>query len=794
MAKNKLQQSEFSENKSGYIPFILLFLIGLIKTETMTYHQKVFKTLLIIISAFIMIIYYFIDNYEEKKVKLERLTIFFGLFFLIFFIQYIVSYFSGEISYDRNYYLANYASLLIFAFFTYLYFKNENDLKKIFILIPVFLIILSSIAGFEFINYYTYPNRIDNLVMEQQLSKNLSPDEYKNLNQYYRLQSGSYRVNRSLSGSQKSTIHSLLKKSHYYTIVNPTKILSQYRPPLTFGNTNYLAAYLIALLPLAFLSGFALYDRKKKFINNYLSIICFFGAIAGTFPLILTQTTSAFFGIYLSIIFIVFPSIILTSTKLNRLTKIILISLTFLILFILPIILLINAPELFKTLAPRLVTKTKAPLFALYDRLNGWTPAWNLFLKHPITGAGLGTVYAASFQYISKYFYIYSSSNSFKHSHNEFVELLGEGGIVSILLFVSLISFITYKLISIFVSHANTKVLRYSALGTITGIIAVLLQQIFDLSLRMSVTMIAFYTLIGLAVFIIKESGKKESKWLMKQYELNMKIFLFICIILMVGAGLMFKPVFMSENNIMNSFIKYQNREEYLEKAVQYMKENPYAWTIRFEYHSSVVTKLINEYINNKESRIENEKNIITYFNKAIADLSTLQSIIPDYQDLWSKRVKLISDYNAFLTTKYIDENDKDLEPLIINNYRIMLSDLGKSINNNYLNYNNHLQRLSLLNRLNIQNEMPSRIKEVIEASLLLQYAKNSRVVKEKVIIQFSNSETSAIAQNEGYIFTINNESIELLVTEILKAGDNTALIDTNIKNFIHTVSGFLYQ
>ena len=404
MAKNKLQQSEFSENKSGYIPFILLFLIGLIKTETMTYHQKVFKTLLIIISAFIMIIYYFIDNYEEKKVKLERLTIFFGLFFLIFFIQYIVSYFSGEISYDRNYYLANYASLLIFAFFTYLYFKNENDLKKIFILIPVFLIILSSIAGFEFINYYTYPNRIDNLVMEQQLSKNLSPDEYKNLNQYYRLQSGSYRVNRSLSGSQKSTIHSLLKKSHYYTIVNPTKILSQYRPPLTFGNTNYLAAYLIALLPLAFLSGFALYDRKKKFINNYLSIICFFGAIAGTFPLILTQTTSAFFGIYLSIIFIVFPSIILTSTKLNRLTKIILISLTFLILFILPIILLINAPELFKTLAPRLVTKTKAPLFALYDRLNGWTPAWNLFLKHPITGAGLGTVYAASFQYISKYF------------------------------------------------------------------------------------------------------------------------------------------------------------------------------------------------------------------------------------------------------------------------------------------------------------------------------------------------------------------------------------------------------
>jgi len=89
---------------------------------------------------------------------------------------------------------------------------------------------------------------------------------------------------------------------------------------------------------------------------------------------------------------------------------------------------------------------------------------------------------------------------------------------------------------------------------------------------------------------------------------------------------------------------------------------------------------------------------------------------------------------------------------------------------------------------------MLKTIKEVIEASLLLQYAKNSRVVKEKVIIQFSNSETSAIAQNEGYIFTINNESIELLVTEILKAGDNTALIDTNIKNFIHTVSGFLYQ
>ncbi len=794
MAKNKLQQSAFSDNISGYIPFILLFLIGLIKTDTMTYHQKVFKTLLIIISAFIMIIYYFIDNYEEKKVKLERLTMFFGLFFLIFFIQYFVSYFSGEISYDRNYYIANYASLLIFAFFTYLYFKSENDLRKIFILIPVFLILLSSIAAFEFINYYTYPDRIDNIVMEQQLSKNLSENEYRNLNQYYTLQSGWYRVNRSFSDSQKSTVNSLLKKSHYYTIINPTTILSRYRPSLTFGNTNYFAAYLIALLPLAFLSGFALYDRKKRFINNYISIICFLGAIVGAFPLILTQTTSAFFGIYLSIIFIVVPSIILTSTKFNKITKITLIIVSFFLLFILPIILLINAPELFKTLAPRLVTKTKAPLFALYDRLNGWTPAWNLFLKHPITGAGIGTVYAASFQYISKYFYIYSSSNSFKHSHNEFVELLGEGGILSILLFISLLSFLTFKLISIFVSHNNSKVLRYSSLGTITGIIAVLLQQIFDLSLRMSVTMIAFYTMIGLAVFIIKESETNKNHWLMKQYSINIKLFSVIFILLMITAGLLFKPLFMTENNMMKSFMNYQNREEYLDKAVSYMKENPYAWTIRYEYHSSVVTKLVNEYIKSKESRIENEKKIIIYFNKAIADLATIQTIMPDYQDLWSKRVKLISDYNAFLTTKYVDENDKELEPLIINNFKIMLSDLDKSIDINYLNYNNHLLRLSLLNRLNIQNIMSSRIKEVIEASLLLQYAKNNRIIKEKVIIQFNDSNSSATAQNEGYQFIINNESIELLVTEINKAGDDTTLIDNTIKNFIGTVSGLLQQ
>ena len=107
------------------LPLLLLFFIGLIKTSTHSYHQKVFKTELILFSCAILIMFVFL--LYKKKSKLSLLHIFFAVFLFLYVFQYIVTFFSGEISYDREYYIANYIFLLVFSFFTALFFNEESD-------------------------------------------------------------------------------------------------------------------------------------------------------------------------------------------------------------------------------------------------------------------------------------------------------------------------------------------------------------------------------------------------------------------------------------------------------------------------------------------------------------------------------------------------------------------------------------------------------------------------------------------------------------------------------------------
>ncbi|MBQ1998588.1 MAG: hypothetical protein II220_03770, partial [Spirochaetales bacterium] len=68
------------------LPLLLLFFIGLIKTSTYSYHQKVFKTELILISCAILIMFVFLSY--KKKSKLSLLHIFFAVFLFLYVFQY----------------------------------------------------------------------------------------------------------------------------------------------------------------------------------------------------------------------------------------------------------------------------------------------------------------------------------------------------------------------------------------------------------------------------------------------------------------------------------------------------------------------------------------------------------------------------------------------------------------------------------------------------------------------------------------------------------------------------------
>mgnify|MGYP003531767864 CR=1 FL=1 len=112
--KNAVKQTHIATVIYRLMPLLLLFFIGLVKTTTLSYHQKVFKTVLILISCLVLVLFVFLSY--KKKSQLSLLHIFFAAFLFLYFFQYIATFFSGEISYDREYYIANYVFLLLFSF------------------------------------------------------------------------------------------------------------------------------------------------------------------------------------------------------------------------------------------------------------------------------------------------------------------------------------------------------------------------------------------------------------------------------------------------------------------------------------------------------------------------------------------------------------------------------------------------------------------------------------------------------------------------------------------------------
>ena len=55
--KNTVKQTHIATVIYRLMPLLLLFFIGLVKTTTLSYHQKVFKTVLILISCLVLVLF-----------------------------------------------------------------------------------------------------------------------------------------------------------------------------------------------------------------------------------------------------------------------------------------------------------------------------------------------------------------------------------------------------------------------------------------------------------------------------------------------------------------------------------------------------------------------------------------------------------------------------------------------------------------------------------------------------------------------------------------------------------------
>ena len=800
--------------KISLIPFILLLTIGLIEGDK-TVYQKVFKTymififdveLLIIFAIYIfsekinvkyilifviavtfgiiqnflffmksnfvinlfvlsvvtIIAFYLLtvnlgNNKKETYPKDKKYLLYFALYFIYVLIQYIVSFFSGEVSYDRNYHLANYIMLLIFASSFYLLINDLEEVKTALLFINAFIILVMIWSTSEFI--------------QQAIA--------------------SY-------------------KSNSITF-NLGSILSQFRPKLSFGNTDYFSGYMVGVLPLVFASPFIFYRSPINSKKKALVIISAVTAILGLIPLIFSQTISAWAGIYIGTV-IFLASVVLMQEKLHLKYKILIVSALACLFIVLPIILILVPNPVSKNVLPRLLSKFSNIMFFLNDRFNAWSCGLSLFKDHPVLGSGLGTVYAASFKYMNKYFYIYSDSNSFKHSHNEFIEVLGEGGIFGLIFFIALFGFVIVMLLMRAYSRRYEFNYRLICLGNAIGIICMLIHQVFSLSLRMSVTMTMYFFLLGLAIFLISYSKKalieihddvdEQEKgnifaglFTKTSYTVLTSIlalFLFISLFL-------FLPLYLCENNVVKVLPLNLNTpvgitDHYLNTSVKIMPGNPYAWT--YKYNFDFEYKLYDAYQDRSaKSYDELYAKIEKIYDDAIYDLDRINSIIPGYQDVWGKYAQTYFSRQRYMEDKFSRTGRlNDLENSMKFGEKT-LDYYNKSLDMNFLDMNSHLRKLYLLKKMDNKTQFNESIFNMITAKIYLDFARGKRIVKENIKIEFSDTKpTSLKKEDKNYYFTVNNNDVKMITERNYLIDDYMNMSQTISEDLTNFFKNFKFE
>lgn len=131
----------------------------------------------------------------------------------------------------------------------------------------------------------------------------------------------------------------------------------------------------------------------------------------------------------------------------------------------------------------------------LYEaRLDFWKDSAGIVKDFPVTGSGFGT-----FMDIYKGYRTYPGQTTLKNAHNDYLELLTDGGIIAFLLaawFVGSVLVVSIKTIG----KRREKYSIYLFWASIAGILAILIHSVVDFNFHIGANGLYFFFLLGLAV------------------------------------------------------------------------------------------------------------------------------------------------------------------------------------------------------------------------------------------------------------------------------------------------------
>jgi len=151
--------------------------------------------------------------------------------------------------------------------------------------------------------------------------------------------------------------------------------------------------------------------------------------------------------------------------------------------------------------------KLKNAQGVIYEsRLDFWKDTQDIIKQYKITGAGIGT--------FSDVYPLHRSVKSDKfltHAHNDYLELLAEGGMIGFLLAISFFITFFYKSYRVFAKRRDAFSI-YIYIGCITAIVSILLHSFTDFNMHIGANGLWFFFIAAIAVSAANTGMRKQSR------------------------------------------------------------------------------------------------------------------------------------------------------------------------------------------------------------------------------------------------------------------------------------------
>lgn len=266
----------------------------------------------------------------------------------------------------------------------------------------------------------------------------------------------------------------------------------------TFGNKNFFTGFLVLTTPVVF--GYALATSKLP-----IRIILITVGVTQFYAIMLTETRTGFLGFLVGAV--IFFGLIVRFVIWPRVNR------KGLLLTGAAVVLVVGILALY-VVAPQNLTTRLGEAFDLQQgtarvRWIMWTGSSRAAADRVFTGHGHGVFQLVFPNYRPTFYHRFRVSHNTRHSHNEFLEVLMETGVVGLSLFLLLI--IVFGVISYrFLSRNRSWFFQCLVIGLVSGVAGSLAQNFASVNLRWMSSTFTFWLIFALVPATIRIASRKD--------------------------------------------------------------------------------------------------------------------------------------------------------------------------------------------------------------------------------------------------------------------------------------------